>query len=59
MRSKYGINVVAVKNNGEMNINPSPEYTVKFEDYLIVIGSNKDLDKITETGDKDDNLYFK
>ena len=59
MRSKYGINVVAVKNNGEMNINPSPEYTVNFEDYLIVIGSNKDLDKITETGDKDDNLYFK
>lgn len=42
-----------------MNINPSPEYTVKFEDYLIVIGSNKDLEKITETGDKDDNLYFK
>ena len=53
------INVVAVKNNGEMNINPSPNYTVKFEDYLIVIGSNEDLDKITETGDKDDNLYFK
>ncbi len=58
IRSQYGINVVAIKNNGNMNINPDPNYTVKFEDYLIVIGSNKDLQKITNSSDHNDKLYF-
>ncbi|MDY6064714.1 MAG: TrkA family potassium uptake protein [Finegoldia sp.] len=55
MRSNYGINVVAVKSRGIMNINPDPDYIIKRNDDLVVIGSNEDLKKIID--DEGDNLY--
>lgn len=46
MRSKYGINVMAVKDGNDLNISILGSYQVKASDVLIVIGHNDDLAKI-------------
>lgn len=46
MRVKYGINVMAIREqNDSINITPG-NVTLKEGDVLVVIGSNKDLKKI-------------
>jgi trk system potassium uptake protein TrkA len=46
MRSKYGINVMAIKHGDTINISLLGSYTIKSDDILIVIGNNEDLKKI-------------
>ncbi|MDI3534561.1 MAG: trk/ktr system potassium uptake protein [Thermosediminibacterales bacterium] len=46
LRVKYGVNVMAIKNGGEVNISPGAEDVVKEGDVLLVVGSNENLKKI-------------
>lgn len=46
MRRKYSISVIATKREGVLNINVSGDYVLLKDDILIVMGHNKDLEKI-------------
>ncbi len=43
-RAKYGVNIVAISRNGQMMVTPSPDETLLEEDAVIVIGSNEQVD---------------
>lgn len=45
-RSKYGINVIAIKRNEKINLNPSAEDLIKENDVLVAIGSADDLSNL-------------
>jgi len=44
--NRYGIYVIAVKQGDDMNISPYADDIIKSEDVLVVIGNNKDLQKL-------------
>jgi trk system potassium uptake protein TrkA len=48
IRSKYGINVVAIKSGEDFNIAPDAEDVVQKGDILVVIGHNDNLKKLEE-----------
>jgi trk system potassium uptake protein TrkA len=48
IRSKYGINVVAIKSGEDFNIAPDAEDVVQTGDILVVIGHNDNLKKLEE-----------
>ena len=48
VRVRFGVNVIAIKNNGEFNISPSATDFLKDQDVLIVLGHNKDLKKFED-----------
>lgn len=43
LRSKYGINVMAIKKGDEINLTPSANDTVESKDIIVAIGSAQDL----------------
>lgn len=46
MRVKYGINIMAIKRDEEINISPRAEEVIQSADILVVIGSNEDLTRL-------------
>ncbi len=47
VRAQYGINVIAVKHeHGEIDIAPQAEHVIKKGDLLVVVGKNKDIEKV-------------
>lgn len=48
VRSKFGVNIIAVQegNTGKMNITPSPERPFQANDLITLIGSNKNINKL-------------
>lgn len=46
MRRLYSISVIAIKRDGALNINVSADYVLLKDDILVVMGHNKDLEKI-------------
>ena len=46
LRNKYGINVLAIKRDDSFNISPQAKDVIKKEDFLIVIGENKKINKL-------------
>ncbi len=46
LRKSYGLNVIGIRRQEDIIINPSPETTFEDEDVLIVLGSNKDIQDI-------------
>lgn len=48
VRVRFGVNVIAIKNDGEFNIAPSAIDRLKEQDVLIVLGHNRDLKKFEE-----------
>lgn len=46
MRAKYGVNVMAIKHAGSINISPRGEDIVQSGDTLVVIGANDDIRRI-------------
>lgn len=44
--NKYGINVIAIKTGEHMNISPYADDVIEKGDVLMVIGDNKDLQKL-------------
>jgi trk system potassium uptake protein TrkA len=45
IRKKYGINIVAIKSNKNIDVSPPADYIIKSSDILVALGSNKDLNK--------------
>ena len=43
IRSKYGVNVIGIRNLQEMNINPAATHTLTDDDVLIILGHNTDI----------------
>ena len=46
LRSRYGLNLLAVCNNGKFEVNPDPNQRLYKGSIMIVIGSNKDIDRL-------------
>jgi trk system potassium uptake protein TrkA len=46
LRTKYGINVLAIKREHNFNISPSAKDVIKSGDFLIVIGGTKKITKL-------------
>jgi trk system potassium uptake protein TrkA len=46
IRSHYGLNILAVGNGEKFLINPSPEYRLQKGSLMVVIGSNKDIQRL-------------
>lgn len=46
LRAKYGINVIAVKQNCSIIISPKADYVINEGDLLVIIESNTDLEKL-------------
>ncbi|MBA1335789.1 MAG: KtrAB potassium uptake system, peripheral membrane component KtrA [Firmicutes bacterium] len=46
MRVKYGINIMAIKRDEEINISPRADEVIQDNDILVVIGSNEDLTRL-------------
>lgn len=46
VRSKFGINVIAIKHLSNININVSPNEIINEYDILVVIGHNDDIKKV-------------
>ncbi len=47
VRKAYNINILAVKNNDRLTPMPSPVYVFKPEDHVIIMGTQKDVSKLT------------
>lgn len=45
LRKTYGLNVIGIRRNDELIINPGPNEVFYDEDVLIVLGSNEDIHK--------------
>lgn len=48
LRTKYGINVMAIKNGKKVKVSPSAETAINSGDILVVVGSVEQLTKIEE-----------
>lgn len=48
LRTKYGINVMAIKNDKKVKVSPSAETALNSGDILVVVGSVEQLTKIEE-----------
>lgn len=46
VRKKYGINIMAIKSNGVMNLNITPQTEFSKEDTILILGNNKNLKKL-------------
>ena len=48
MRSNYGVNVVAIKHDGDINASPNAEDVVEPGDIIVAIGGTEELSKIED-----------
>lgn len=46
LRKAHGINVIGIRRQEEVIINPNPDFVFKDEDILIVLGSNTDIENV-------------
>ncbi|MEB3179222.1 MAG: TrkA family potassium uptake protein [Nostocaceae cyanobacterium] len=46
MRSRYGVNLLAVSQDGKMDINPDPNRRLEKGSAMVVIGCNKDINRL-------------
>lgn len=46
IRADYNVNIVAIKENGNMNVSFAPDFVLNQKQTLICLGSYKDLEKI-------------
>ncbi|NJR31721.1 MAG: TrkA family potassium uptake protein [Chamaesiphon sp. CSU_1_12] len=46
LRSDYGINVLAIGQSKNFDINPKPDRRLRQDDVLVVIGNKRDLDRL-------------
>lgn len=47
IRAKHHLNVLGTKKNGETKIMPLADHVIEKDEHLMVIGTKKDIDKIT------------
>ncbi len=49
IRAKYGCNVMAIRTGDKMNIAPHAEDIIKYNDILVIVGTNTDLKNFEKT----------
>ena len=47
LRVEYGINVMAIKRDGKIEVSPSPDFALLPEDIIVAIGSN-DIEELRD-----------
>ncbi|HHW70890.1 MAG TPA: TrkA family potassium uptake protein [Clostridiales bacterium] len=52
LRAKYGVNVMAIKHGDNINISPGGNDMINQGDILVVIGKNKDIERIEKESQK-------
>lgn len=43
IRANYGVNIIAVERNGDINVSPGPDYILQEDDLLVVVGKNQSI----------------
>ena len=46
VRAKLGVNIIAVKRNGDINVSPSADFEILSDDILVVLGDTAALDRV-------------
>lgn len=46
VRAKLGLNILAVKQDNEINVSPAADYAISAADILVVLGSTEALEKV-------------
>ena len=46
VRAKLGVNIIAVKRDGEIDVSPAAEYTIREGDVMVVLGDTDALNKV-------------
>lgn len=46
VRAKLGVNILAVEQNGKVNVSPGADYPIASEDILVVLGDTAALEKV-------------
>lgn len=49
VRKKFGVNIIAVENNGELNESLRPDYEFQKDDILFLSGSRENLNKFADS----------
>lgn len=52
VRSKFGVSIVGILNQGYTNINPTPVDKFREGDHVLALGLNTDLEKLEDHSDK-------
>lgn len=55
VRANYGINIMALKNEEDININPTPEDIIEDNSVIVCVGSNEDLQRLEKLVLEDEN----
>lgn len=50
LREKYGVNVIAIKRNGNLIVNPAADKPTEKSDVFVLLGTNNTLKKIAGAG---------
>ena len=48
IRKEYGLNIIAIENERNTNIEVSPQYRLEKEDVIVVIGKVNNIDRFEE-----------
>lgn len=46
IRAKYGINIIAVERGSTIHVTPIPDYILKKDDVLVIVGNNKCIQEL-------------
>ena len=46
VRAKLGVNIIAVKRNGDISVSPSADFEILSDDILVVLGDTAALDRV-------------
>ena len=46
VRAKLGVNIIAVKTGGKINVSPAADYRIETEDIMVVLGNTAALDAV-------------
>ncbi len=46
IRKKYNINIMGIRKNGKLELSISPDMTMDATDTMLVLGGNKDIQKV-------------
>ena len=46
VRAKLGVNIIAVKQDGHINVSPSADYEIQTDDVMVVLGDTDALNNV-------------
>ena len=46
VRTDYGVTIIAIRHDAEINVSPSPDYVIRQEDIVVVLGAMSALERL-------------